>query len=67
MELPVKVSRKCIAFRESYVNGSVTFVRCGERPKMKKGNRLERRFCHTHERAYREILLGILENGLREP
>lgn len=45
---------RCIAMREGYAGKSVTFVRCGR--KVKKG---KSRFCRIHERAYREIILGV--------
>lgn len=46
---------RCIAMREGYAGKSVTFVRCGR--KVKKG---KSRFCRIHERAYREIILGVV-------
>ena len=65
MELQVK-PRRCIAFREGLINGSIVFVPCMEKVRKQKRENWTRRFCHTHERAYREILLGILQEGAKE-
>lgn len=53
---------RCIAFREGSVNDSIIYVPCRApikfRNAMKK--KTSRRFCPYHEKAFREILLGIL-------
>lgn len=59
---------RCAAFRESFFDKSVVYVPCSAPVKAEgKDGRSKRRFCITHERAYREILLGILMQGRKEP
>jgi hypothetical protein len=58
----IYVNNRCIAFREERRYQSVIYVPCGEKIAMPR----KRRFCKTHARAYREILLGILSQGPRE-
>jgi hypothetical protein len=55
---------KCIAFREALINGSVVYTPCSQkvRDHGRKGSGGER-FCPTHERAYRELVLAIVMNG----
>jgi hypothetical protein len=55
---------RCIAYREGTVNGAVVFVPCGQKPKVH--GKARPRFCSTHEKAYREILLGILNQAPKE-
>lgn len=57
---------QCIAYRESHINGSVVYVPCGERLRrhvVKEQLKECGRFCRHHEQAYRELLLGIIEEG----
>lgn len=42
--------------------GVLVIVPCGA-PVDKRNGRRGARFCHRHEQAYREILLGILGDG----
>lgn len=56
--------QRCIAYREGTINGSIVYVPCGQ--KLKTHGKAKARFCSTHERAYREILLGILNQGPKE-
>jgi hypothetical protein len=55
---------RCIAYREEQVNGSMVYVPCGRRfSAYRKKNKS--RFCRQHEQAYREIILGILQQEAR--
>jgi hypothetical protein len=57
------MQRKCIAFTEKDVTVEASrkrhtvYVPCGKRTSNKRD------FCYEHDRAYRELLLGIIVNG----
>ena len=58
---------RCIAFKESWVDKSVVYIPCGLKLKNNGYKNSKQRFCRTHERAYREIILGILNDQRKEP
>jgi hypothetical protein len=62
----LQTNGRCIAFREAWIDKSVVFIPCGQKIKDNGYKNSKARFCRTHERAYREILLGILNDKPKE-
>lgn len=55
------MSKKCIAFVEWRVNDAVAYRPCNLKVHVKNA-----RFCTVHDKAYRELILGIVVNGAKK-